>query len=70
MPVRRRWKDTPTGDVYHLLWSSDRLEIAREVDTPASRESTPTSCPLEKMMHYKYSIIDLLKDVLPRTGHG
>lgn len=31
------WEDTPTGDVYHLLWSSDRLEIAREVDTRLTR---------------------------------
>lgn len=22
-------EETPTGEVYHLLWSSDRLEIAR-----------------------------------------
>ena len=26
-------EDTSTGEVYHLLWSSDRLEIAREVDS-------------------------------------
>ena len=57
-------EDTPTGDVYHLLWSSDRLEIAREVDTRLTRIYTDL-VSLEKMMHYKYSIIDLLKDVLP-----
>ena len=26
-------EDTKTNDMYHLLWSSDRLEIAREVDS-------------------------------------
>ena len=26
-------EDTSTGEVYHLLWSSDRLEIAREVES-------------------------------------
>lgn len=57
-------EDTPTGDVYHLLWSSDRLEIAREVDTRLTRIYADL-VSLEKMMHYKYSIIDLLKDVLP-----
>ena len=57
-------EDTPTGDVYHLLWSRDRLEIAREVDTRLTRIYADL-VSLEKMMHYKYSIIDLLKDVLP-----
>lgn len=57
-------EETPTGDVYHLLWSSDRLEIAREVDTRLTRIYADL-VSLEKMMHYKYSIIDLLKDVLP-----
>ena len=57
-------EDTPTGDVYHLLWSSDRLEIAREVDTRLTRIYADL-VSLEKMMHYKYSIIDMLKDVLP-----
>ena len=57
-------EETQTGDVYHLLWSSDRLEIAREVDTRLTRIYADL-VSLEKMMHYKYSIIDLLKDVLP-----
>ena len=57
-------EDTPTGDVYHLLWSSDRLEIAREVDTRLTRIYADL-VSLEKMMHYKRSIIDVLKDALP-----
>lgn len=57
-------EETPTGDVYHLLWSSDRLEIAREVDSRLTKIYADL-VSLEKMMYYKRSIIDVLKDVLP-----
>ena len=57
-------EETPTGDVYHLLWSSDRLEIAREVDSRITKIYADL-VSLEKMMHYKRNIIDVLKDVLP-----
>ena len=50
--------------MYHLLWSSDRLEIAREVDSRLTKIYADL-VSLEKMMHYKRSIIDELKDVLP-----
>ena len=57
-------EETPTGDVYHLLWSSDRLTIAREVDSRITKIYADL-VSLEKMMHYKRNIIDVLKDVLP-----
>ena len=57
-------EEAPTGDVYHLLWSSERLEIAREVDSRITKIYADL-VSLEKMMHYKRSIIDVLKDVLP-----
>lgn len=57
-------EDTKTNDVYHLLWSSDRLEIAREVDSRLTKIYADL-VSLEKMMHYRRSIIDVLKDVLP-----
>ncbi len=57
-------EETPTGEVYHLLWSSDRLAIAREVDSRITKIYADL-VSLEKMMHYKRSIIDVLKDVLP-----
>ena len=57
-------EETPTGDVYHLLWSNDRLAIAREVDSRITKIYADL-VSLEKMMHYKRSIIDVLKDVLP-----
>lgn len=53
-----------SGDTYHLLWSSDRLEIAREVDSRLARIYADLVC-LEKMMHYKLSIIDVLKNAVP-----
>lgn len=56
--------DAATDDVYHLLWSSDRLEIAREVDSRLTKIYADL-VSLEKMMHYKRSIVDVLKDVLP-----
>lgn len=57
-------EEAADGDVYHLLWSSDRLEIAREVDSRITKIYADL-VSLEKMMHYKRSIIDVLKDVLP-----
>ena len=51
-------------DTYHLLWSSDRLEIAREVDTRLTKIYADL-ISLEKMMSYKRSIIDVLKSIGP-----
>ncbi len=59
-------EETPTEEVYHLLWSSDRLEIAREVDSRLTKIYADL-VSLEKMMHYKRSIIDVLKDVMPEV---
>ena len=53
-----------TEDKWHLLWSSDRLEIAREVDTRLTKIYADL-VSLEKMMSYKYGIIDILKDIAP-----
>ena len=53
-----------TDDTYHLLWSSDRLEIAREVDSRLTKIYSDL-VSLEKMMHYKRSFIDMLKAVAP-----
>ena len=53
-----------TNDTYHLLWSSDRLEIARDIDTRLTKIYADL-VSLEKMMHYKHSIIDMLKAAAP-----
>lgn len=51
-------------DTYHLLWSSDRLQIAREVDSRLTQIYADL-VSLEKMMHYKLSIIDVLRASAP-----
>ena len=53
-----------TDDTYHLLWSSDRLEIARDIDSRLTKIYSDL-VSLEKMMHYKHSIIDMLKAIAP-----
>ena len=53
-----------TDDTYHLLWSSDRLEIARDIDTRLTKIYADL-VSLEKMMHYKHSIIDILRTIAP-----
>ena len=55
------------SDVMHLLWSSDRLEIAREVDSRITKIYADL-VSLEKMMHYKLNIIDMLKGTLPEIN--
>ena len=51
-------------DVIHLLWSSDRLEVAREIDSRITKIYADL-VSLEKMMYYKRSILDVFKDILP-----
>lgn len=47
-------------DTYHLLWASDRIEIARQVETRLSQIYADL-ISLEKMMYYKLSILDVWK---------
>lgn len=49
-----------SGDTYHLLWASDRIEIARQIETRLSHIFADL-VSLEKMMHYKLSILDVWK---------
>ena len=55
---------TSTRPSFKKICTSDRLEIAREVDSRITKIYADL-VSLEKMMHYKRSIIDVLKDVLP-----
>lgn len=57
-------QEDDTSDTYHLLWSSDRLEIAREIDSRLTKIYADL-VSLEKMMAYKYRFIDFLRDVSP-----
>ena len=60
-------QEDDTEDTYHLLWSSDRLEIAREIDSRLTKIYADL-VSLEKMMSYKYRFIDFLRDVSPLAG--
>lgn len=60
-------EDNTTNDTYHLLWSSDRLEIAREVDSRITKIYADL-VSLEKMMHNKRNIIDVLMDIAPHIN--
>lgn len=53
-----------TEDTYHLLWTSDRLDIARQIDSRLTKIYA-NLVSLEKMMHYKHSIIDILRSIAP-----
>ena len=57
-------EEDDTEDTYHLLWSSDRLEIARDIDSRLTKIYADL-VSLEKMMHYKHSILDVIKSVAP-----
>lgn len=51
-------EEDDSEDVYHLLWSSDRLEIAREIDARLTKIYADL-VSLEKMMNYKLRWIDV-----------
>ena len=53
-----------TEDTYHLLWTSNRLDIARQIDSRLTKIYADL-VSLEKMMHYKHSIIDILRSIAP-----
>ena len=57
-------EEDTSQDTYHLLWSSDRLEIARGIDARLTQIYADL-VSLEKMMHYKLSIVDVLGAATP-----
>lgn len=58
-------EEDDSEDVYHLLWSSDRLEIAREIDARLTKIYADL-VSMEKMMNYKLRWIDVWNKVGPR----
>lgn len=52
---------------YHLLWASDRLEIARQIEARLARIYTDL-CMIEKFLHYKHGIIDWVRDLVPNLS--
>lgn len=61
-------EDNDDDDKIHLLWASDRLDVAREI---CHRLETMyvDLVVLDKFLHYKYSIIDWLKDMTVNKLH-
>ena len=62
-------KTEPAGtddseDTYHLLWSSDRLEIAREIDSRLTKIYSDL-VSMEKMLHYRLNIVDVWNKIGP-----
>lgn len=55
-------EEDETDDTFHLLWSSDRLKVAREVEARLARIYTEL-VSLEKMMSYRRSVSDVLRDM-------
>lgn len=56
-----------TDGTYHLLWASDRLDIARNIDSRLKKIYIELVV-LEKYLHYKHTVSDWLKDFLPRLN--
>lgn len=52
-------EEDSTGDTPHLLWASDRLDMAREIDSRITRIYADL-VSLEKMMSYKLNILNVL----------
>lgn len=61
-------QEADNDEVIHLLWCSDRLEVAREVDSRITKIYADL-VSLEKMMHYKLSILDVLKGIAPTIDY-
>lgn len=53
-----------TEDVQHLLWSSDRLAIARQVEARLMNIYADI-VSMKKMMHYQLGILDVVGGALP-----
>ncbi len=48
----------------HLLWASDRIEMAKEIEARLSKIYAQL-ISLEKFMHYKVSVLDVYKAISP-----
>ena len=58
------FEEDGTDDTYHLLWASDRLAIARQVESRLMKIYADL-VSFQKMTNYKLSIIDVLKGIGP-----
>jgi len=58
--------EEPEG-INHLLWASDRLEIARGIEAKLAKIYTDLVM-IEKFLHYKHGITDWVRDLLPKLN--
>ena len=56
-----------TDGVRHLLWASDRLEIARGIEARLAKIYTDLAT-IEKFLHYKHTVRDWVHDLLPKLN--
>ncbi len=56
-----------TDGVRHLLWSTDRLEIARSIEARLARIYTDLVM-VEKFLHYKHSLLGWVHDLVPKLN--
>lgn len=54
-------EEDTTEDVHHLIWASDRLEIARGIEARLARIYTDLVM-IEKFLHYRHSLLDWAKE--------
>ncbi len=60
-------EEDDSNDMQHLLWSSDRLEIARDVDSRLTKIYAQLVI-IEKFLHYKLNVVDLLLSYGPKVN--
>ncbi len=53
--------------IHHLLWASDRLEIARNIEARLAKIYTDL-VTIEKFLHYKHTLSDWAHDLLPKLN--
>lgn len=56
-----------TDGTYHLLWASDRLEIARGIEARLARIYTDLVM-VEKFLHYRHTYKMWIRDLLPKLN--
>ncbi len=54
--------DVDESNRIHLLWASDRLEVARTINARLTKIYTDL-ITIEKFMHYKHNVLDVFKDL-------
>lgn len=71
--VSVEYSKSPTSEtedvdgIRHLLWASDRLEIARGIEARLAKIYTDLVM-VEKFLHYKHSLLNWVHDMVPKLN--